>query len=124
MIRPTDMPYIRPGETVGFQLSTDADETATFQLDFRDGNSHSTLDHYVSYAWADEGTYNVEITATTRTSSEVIYSQVREAMSAISCLSNEYNIYHIMSAMHWQMRAHTMSSSGRRGSVYYKLSVK
>ena len=76
VVKATDYSYIRPGETVVFLFTTDTEESVTFDINFGDGRSKLTIDPRTSYAWLSEGTYNVTLTASTRTTTETIQEEV------------------------------------------------
>ena len=59
-----------------FDLLTEADESVTFYFDYRDGHQHVTMETHAGHAWEQEGTYSVNITAVTRTSSETKFIEV------------------------------------------------
>lgn len=72
----TAKPYIRPNETVIFNLKESADEQVTFYIDFKDGETLITTDQVVGHAWLNEGTYQVNVTAVTRTTTETVVTEV------------------------------------------------
>ena len=73
---PTAKPYIRPNETVVFNIKDSSDEEVTFYLDFKDGETLVTTDQVIGHAWLNEGTYQVNVTAVTRTTTETVVKEV------------------------------------------------
>jgi len=70
---PTDHDYVRPSETITFQLSTTTPEDVVYLVDFKDPRSPQplrTTDSVVGHAWSSAGNYSVNITAVTRTNSD------------------------------------------------------
>ena len=61
-----------------FVTAHDADEEVTFYVDYRDGETRVTTDSTFSHAYAEVGTYSVNVTAQTRTTSETKFVEVRE----------------------------------------------
>jgi len=68
-VNPTDNDYVRPSETIQFQLSTTTHEAVTYVVDFDDPRFTprplTTTDRVVAHAWSSAGNYSVNITAIT-----------------------------------------------------------
>ncbi len=71
IIKPTDKSYIRPGETVVFNIQITSPEIPVFTFDFGDGSVRHTAETTVGHAWRSEGSYDVSIQAESRTLSEI-----------------------------------------------------
>lgn len=74
---PSDKMYIRPNETIVYDLKVETLVEVIFIIDFGDGSVLKTSDRKVSHFWRLEGTYNVNITAKSRASSETKVFEVK-----------------------------------------------
>ena len=73
---PTQKVYIRPGETVVFTMSHVSDELTTFVIDYKDGTLCRTTDNVFGHSWTNPDTYQVNVTAVSRTSTETKFIEV------------------------------------------------
>jgi len=87
-VLPTTKNYVRPYETISFQLSTTTREEVEYVVNFGDPRSPQTLrttDAVVGHAWSSAGNYSVNITAITcsGSASKIVQVQIHDVQEGV-----------------------------------------